>query len=226
MTHRPVALVTGAGRGIGLAIAEALAPHADLCLCARSEDQLAAAVESLRPRTKVVGVVADVSLRADVERLFARCREELGPIDWLVNNAGVAEFATLEAMTDVQWDRTLDVNLKGVFLCSQLALPDLAARRGRIVNIGSISGTLGTPRMSAYNASKWGVNGLTKAWAAELKPRGVMVTAVLPGSVDTEMLRKSGFPPDMQPADIANIVRYLCVEAPVAMTGALVEAFG
>jgi NAD(P)-dependent dehydrogenase (short-subunit alcohol dehydrogenase family) len=226
MSHRPVALVTGAGRGIGLAIAEALAPHADLCLCARSADQLSAAVESLRHRTKVVGVVADVSVRADVEQLVARCREQLGPVDWLVNNAGVAELATLETMTDAQWNQTLDVNLKGVFLCAQLALPDLAARRGRIVNIGSISGTLGTPRMSAYNASKWGVNGLTKAWAAELKARGVSVTAVLPGSVDTEMLRKSGFPPDMMPADIANIVRYLCLEAPFAMTGALVEAFG
>jgi 3-oxoacyl-[acyl-carrier protein] reductase len=226
MSNRPVAMVTGAGRGIGLAIAHALAPHADLCLCARSADQLADAVESLRSRTRVVGVVADVSARTDVERLVARCHDELGAVDWLVNNAGVAEIASLESMTDEQWDRTLDVNLKGVFLCTQLALPDLAARRGRVVNIGSISGTLGTPRMSAYNASKWGVNGLTKAWSAELKPRGVMVTAVLPGSVDTEMLRKSGFPPDMQPADIANIVRYLCVEAPFAMTGTLVEAFG
>jgi 3-oxoacyl-[acyl-carrier protein] reductase len=225
MSHRPVALVTGAGRGIGRAVAEALAPHADLCLCARTASQLEETAALVRGRTRVLSVVADISVRADVERMVARCHEELGPVDWLVNNAGVAEIAPLATMTDAQWDRTMEVNLKGVFLCTQASLPDLAARKGRVVNVGSISGTLGTPRMSAYNASKWGVNGLTKAWAAELKPQGVMVSAVLPGSVDTEMLRKSGFPPDMEPADIAGIVRYLCAEAPFAMTGALVEAF-
>jgi 3-oxoacyl-[acyl-carrier protein] reductase len=146
-------------------------------------------------------------------------------VDWLVNNAGVAEIAPLGETTDEQWDRTIGVNLTGPFLLARAALPLLVRSRGRIVNVGSISGTLGTPRMSAYNASKWGVNGLTKAWAEELKPQGVMVSAVLPGSVDTEMLRKSGFPPDMTPDDIARIVRFLCVDAPFAMTGSLVEAF-
>ena len=225
MSARKVAIVTGAGRGIGLAIAHALADVADLCLCARTASQLDEAARTLAGRTRVVPVLADVSAKADVERLVATCVRELGGVDWLVNNAGVAEIASLGDTTDEQWDRTIGVNLTGPFYMARAALPALVKSRGRIVNVGSISGTLGTPRMSAYNASKWGVNGLTKAWAEELKPQGVMVSAVLPGSVDTEMLRKSGFPPDMTPDDIAKIVRFLCVEAPFAMTGSLVEAF-
>ncbi len=223
---RQVAVVTGAGRGLGLAIAHALAEVADLCLCARSEDELAAAARSLEGRARVVAEVCDVSRASDVERLFARCRERLGPVDWLVNNAGVVEMASLAQLTEEQWDRVVDVNLKGPFLCAKAALPDLVEREGRIVNVGSISGTLGTPRMSAYNASKWGVNGLTQALAAELKSQRVMVCAVLPGSVDTAMLRKSGFPPDMRPEEVARIVRFLLADAPFAMTGSLVEAFG
>ena len=227
MNDTPVAVVTGASRGIGLAIAHALADAgADLCLCARSETELTTAAESLRAKTRVVAVQADVSRGADVRRLFTTCRETLGPVDWLVNNAGVNEIAPLESLTEEQWDRVIDVNLKGPFLCTQAALPELVARQGRVVNIGSISGTLGTPRMSPYNASKWGVNGLTLAWAEELKARHVFVAAVLPGSVDTDMLRQSGFLPDMVPADIAKIVRFLLAEAPFAMTGSLVNAFG
>jgi NAD(P)-dependent dehydrogenase (short-subunit alcohol dehydrogenase family) len=224
---RPVAVVTGASRGIGLAIAQALADAgADLCLCARSEAALTAAVRGIRGSGRTIGVVADVGRASDVRELFARCRRELGPVDWLVNNAGVVEKAPLAALTEHQWDHVIDVNLKGPFLCLQAALPDLIARRGRVVNIGSISGTLGTQQQSPYNASKWGLNGLTLSWAEELKKDQVLVASVLPGSVDTEMLRKSGFPPDMQPEDVARIVRFLLVEAPFAMTGSLVNAFG
>jgi NAD(P)-dependent dehydrogenase (short-subunit alcohol dehydrogenase family) len=227
MKGRKVALVTGASRGIGSAIAAALAEAgADLCLCARRPEALEEVARVLAPKTRVLALQADVSRAGDVQALVGQCRRELGPVDWLVNNAGVVEIAPLAELTEEQWDHTIDVNLKGVFLCTQAALPDLQARRGRVVNIGSISGTLGTPRMSPYNASKWGVNGLTLSWAEELKAAGVFVAAVLPGSVDTDMLRKSGFPPEMQPEDIARIVRFLLTEAPFAMTGSLVNAFG
>jgi NAD(P)-dependent dehydrogenase (short-subunit alcohol dehydrogenase family) len=223
----PVALVTGAGRGIGLAIAQALAEAgAALCLCGRSAEPLDAAARLLPRGTRVLTVPADVSQSADVRRVVERCRAELGPVDWLVNNAGVVERAPLAELTEAQWDHVVDVNLKGPFLCTQAALPDLLARQGRVVNIGSISGTLGSARNSPYNASKWGVNGLTLSWAEEFKPQGVFFACVLPGSVDTDMLKGSGFPPDMQPADIAKIVRFLLVEAPFAMTGSLVNAFG
>jgi len=222
-----IAVVTGASRGIGLAIATALAElGTSLCLCARSAGPLEEAAGYLGKRTRVTSCVADVSRADHIAELFARCRRDLGPVDWLVNNAALFEDGSLGELTEAQWDRTMDANLKGPFLCTQAALPDLIARKGRVVNLGSISGTLGTPRRFAYNASKWGLNGLTVSWAAELKPAGVLVAAVLPGSVDTEMLRQSGFPPDMQPEDIAGIVRYLLAEAPFAMTGSLVNAFG
>lgn len=223
---RPVAVITGAGRGIGRAVAEALSDVADLCLCARSQAELSVAAESLASRCRVLAVPCDVSDAAQVASLFAKCRETLGPVDWLVNNAGVVEIAPLQDLSEAQFDHVVGVNLKGPFLCTRAAYPDLVARRGRVVNVGSISGTLGTPRLSAYNASKWGVNGLTQSWAEELRDAGVLVAAVLPGSVDTQMLAQSGFPPEMEPADIARIVRFLLVEAPLAMTGSLVEAFG
>lgn len=223
---RPVAVITGAGRGIGRATAVALAGVADLCLCARTEAQLQETVRLVEGRSRVVAVPCDVSSAHDVEALFARCREVLGPVDWLVNNAGIVEIATIETLSEAQFDSVLDVNLKGPFLCTKAAYPDLRRGKGRVVNVGSISGTLGTPRLSAYNASKWGVNGLTQSWAEEFKPAGVFVAAVLPGSVDTEMLAKSGFPPDMTADDIARVIRFLLVDAPFAMTGSLVEAFG
>lgn len=223
---RPVAVVTGAGRGIGRAVAEALADVADLCLCSRSPAQLDDVRAALEGRCRVLALPCDVSDAVQVAALFERCRAELGPVDWLVNNAGIVEIAPLETLSEAQFDGVLGVNLKGPFLCTKAAHADLVARRGRVVNIGSISGTLGSARMSAYNASKWGVNGLTQSWAEELRDAGVLVAAVLPGSVETEMLAKSGFPPQMQPADIARIVRFLLVDAPLAMTGSLVEAFG
>jgi 3-oxoacyl-[acyl-carrier protein] reductase len=102
------------------------------------------------------------------------------------------------------------------------------ARRGfgRVVNVSSISGTLGTPGLSGYCASKWGLNGLTQSLAEEVRGRGVLVAAVLPGSVDTDMLKGSGFVPKMTPEEVARVVRFLCTEAPVAMSGSLVEVFG
>jgi 3-oxoacyl-[acyl-carrier protein] reductase len=102
----------------------------------------------------------------------------------------------------------------------------IARRSGRIINVGSISSTLGTPRLTAYCASKWGLLGLTKALAEELREVGVSVTAVLPGSVNTGMLVGSGFEPNMEPEDVARVVLYLATGAPHAMTGAGVEVFG
>jgi 3-oxoacyl-[acyl-carrier protein] reductase len=222
-----VAVVTGASRGIGLAIARSLAEAGtDLCVCARSEDAVREATAALRSRVRVIAERVDVRNAEEVEALFARCRRDLGPVDWLVNNAGVVDPAPLGELSEERWDAIIDTNLKGPFLCTRAALPDLVARRGRIVNIGSISGTLGTAKSSPYNASKWGLNGLTLSWAEEFKPSGVFVAAVLPGSVDTDMLKQSGFPPDMQPEEIARIVRFLLLDAPFAMTGALINAFG
>jgi NAD(P)-dependent dehydrogenase (short-subunit alcohol dehydrogenase family) len=127
------------------------------------------------------------------------------------------------------WRRVLDVNLTGAFLCTRAVLPRMIDRaRGRIVNVSSISGTLGTPELAAYCASKWGLIGFTKAAAEELKPHGVQVFSLCPGSVNTEMLRKGlpGATPDMEPEDVAGVIVYLATEAPDAMTGASVDVFG
>lgn len=224
---RPVAVITGASRGIGLAIARTLADAGvDLGLCARSKKVLDPVVRELGARTRVAAIPADVSRVDDVQKLFEMARKDLGPVDWLVNNAGIVERGSLGQLSEEQWDRVIDVNLKGPFLCTQAALPDLIARRGRVVTIGSISGTLGTPRQFAYNASKWGVNGLTLSWAEELREQGVFFACVQPGAVDTDMLTGSGYEPQMQPQEVARIVRFLLTEAPFAMTGALVNAFG
>jgi NAD(P)-dependent dehydrogenase (short-subunit alcohol dehydrogenase family) len=97
---------------------------------------------------------------------------------------------------------------------------------GRVVNVSSISGTLGTAGMTAYCASKWGLNGLTRALAEEVKGQGVLVAAVLPGSTDTQMLAGSGFVARVTPDEVAKVVRFLCAEAPLAMSGSLLEVFG
>ena len=121
----------------------------------------------------------------------------------------------------------LDVNLTGAFLCARAVVPGMKARRrGRIVNVASISGTLGTAGASAYNASKWGLIGLTKCLAEELRGTGVQCLAVSPGSVDTEMLKKTPYAADMTPADVAKVVVFAALDAPDAMTGSNVEVFG
>ncbi len=223
---RKVAVITGASRGIGLAIAHALADVADLCLCARGKEELARATATFDLTTRVVAETCDVSRAQEVQWLIDYCHERLGPVDWLVNNAGLCEVTPVGELTEEQWDRVLDTNLKGPFLCTRAALPDLVERQGRVVSIGSISGTLGTPLQSAYNASKWGLSGLTKTLAEELREKRVMVSAVLPGSVDTSMLDKRKFAPVIEPQEIAGVVRFLLADAPFSMTGSLVEAFG
>src|SRR5205085_12014673 len=126
-------------------------------------------------------------------------------------------------LTAAQWDRVLGVNLRGAFLCAREAFRTGAAR---IVAVGSISGTLGTPLSAAYNASKWGLTGLIKSLAEEGRERGIFCSLVLAGSVDTQMLEQTPFAPRMRPAEVARVVKFLCTDAPFAMTGSAVEVFG
>jgi 3-oxoacyl-[acyl-carrier protein] reductase len=218
MLRGKVCAVTGASRGIGRAVAEELGEHgALLALCASRSAPDAPAAWSSR---------CDVSLERDVDAFFAGVRERVGPVDLLILNAGVLERGSIEEFTPAQWDRVLDTNLKGAYLCVRAAWRDLVSRRGRVVAVGSISGTLGTKGAAAYNASKWGLTGFIKSIAEEGRERGVFCAAVLPGSVDTAMLEKTPFPPAMKPADVARVVRFLSAEAPFAMTGSAVEVFG
>jgi NAD(P)-dependent dehydrogenase (short-subunit alcohol dehydrogenase family) len=219
------AIVTGGGRGIGAASAQALTrAGAKVTVFARSAAELAAVVESGDAAHAVAG---DVAREEDVRRLVEEHERVLGSCDVLVNNAGILERGRVEELSAARWRATLEVNLTGAFLCARAVVPGMKARRrGRILNVASISGTLGTPEGSAYNASKWGLIGFTKCIAEELREHGVQCIAVSPGSVATAMLAKTPFSPQMTAADVARVIAWCAGEAPDAMTGSNVEVFG
>jgi 3-oxoacyl-[acyl-carrier protein] reductase len=219
------AIVTGGGRGIGEAVARALTARGlAVTVFARTAAELERVVAS---GAAALAVTGDVGSEADVARLVAEHERRLGPCDLLVNNAGVLVRGAVDALDPAEWRRSLEVNLTGPFLCARAVLPGMKARRhGRIVNVASISATLGTAEAAAYNASKWGLLGLTRCLAEELRPFGVQALAVSPGSVDTAMLRQTRFAPDMVPDDVATVVVFAGLDAPDASTGANLEVFG
>lgn len=186
------ALVTGGGRGIGRAVALALAQGgADVAINYRERagDAEAVAEAARRLGRNALAVQADVSASAAVAALVGRVEQELGPIDILINNAGIAMRRGLEDLTEADFDRTIAVNLKSAFLCTQAALAGMRARRwGRIVNISSGAargaGVVGVH----YNASKAGMEGLTRGYAARLVTEGITVNAVAPSLIATDML--------------------------------------
>jgi NAD(P)-dependent dehydrogenase (short-subunit alcohol dehydrogenase family) len=219
------AIVTGGGRGIGEAVARALTARGlEVTVFARSASELERVVAS---GWAALAVDGDVSREADVARLVEAHERALGPCDLLVNDAGVLVRGAVDALDPAEWRRSLEVNLTGPFLCARAVLPGMKARgRGRIINIASISATLGTAEAAAYNASKWGLVGLTKCLAEELRPFGVQAIAVSPGSTDTAMLKQTPFTPAMTPADVARVVTWAALDAPDASTGANLEVFG
>jgi NAD(P)-dependent dehydrogenase (short-subunit alcohol dehydrogenase family) len=224
-----VALVTGASRGIGRAIARVLSDEgAAVAVLSRRLESAAPVADALRASgARAYAVAADVASPKALDAALAEVRRALGAVDVLVNNAGVALRRPLADTHDADFERVVAVNLAGPFYLARRVLPTMVANGwGRLVSVSSISGTLGTAGMSAYCASKWGLNGLTRALAEEVKGKGVLVAAVLPGSTDTEMLEGSGFTPRMTPEEVAKVVRFLCAEAPLAMSGSLVEVFG
>jgi 3-oxoacyl-[acyl-carrier protein] reductase len=187
-----VALVTGGSRGIGKAIALVLARGgAAVAINYRERDNDANAVADTIRKSggHAAAFGADVSLSAAVQGMVHDVEERLGPIDILVNNAGLATARGLDDITEEDFDRTIVVNLKSVFLCTQAILPGMRARRwGRIVNVSSIGARIGAGSVSvAYGASKAAVEGLTRAYALRLATSGVTVNAVAPGLVDTDM---------------------------------------
>jgi len=231
MSFPGVAVVTGASRGIGRATSMALAKKGvAVALAARSREALAAVEQEIRKLGgRALPIPTDVSDEAAVAAMVEKSARELGPIDLLVNNAGTLERAPVVEIDSAAWDRMLDVNLKGAFLCTRAVVPSMIERgRGRIVNVSSISGKLGTPLLTAYCASKWGLLGFSLATAEELKPKGIQVFSVCPGSVNTVMLQQGlpGAAPNMDPEDVASVIVYLGTEAPDAMTGAAVDVLG
>lgn len=190
MLKDKVALVTGATRGIGRCVALALAAQgAHLVVVGTStEKAVEFAAELEQSGTRALGIGADVSLAADVEKLVDSTKERFGRIDILVNNAGVTRDGLMLRMKESDWDKVLDVNLKGAFLCSRgVARLMTKQRNGRIINISSVVGQMGNPGQANYCASKAGLHGLTRSNARELAKRQITVNAIAPGFIETDM---------------------------------------
>lgn len=188
-----VCLITGGSRGIGAAIVRAAAAEGAAVAINyhRSEAAAGKLVGELQAQgTRVIAVRADVSIAAQVESMFEQVEDNLGPVDWLINNAGISLRSLLQDTSENQWDELMGVNFKGAFLCIRRALPAMIRRRsGAIVNIASIWGQQGAAFESVYAASKGGLIALTRSLAAEIGPSGIRVNALAPGPIDTDMLR-------------------------------------
>lgn len=186
-----VALVTGGSRGIGRAIALVLArTGAAVAVNYRERDQQAAEVVAAIQGTgqRAIAVGADVSSRGAVEGMVRQVEAELGLVDVLVNNAGIATIRGIDDLDEEEFDRTIAVNLKSAFLCTNAVLPGMRARHwGRIVNMSSVAARGAGAVGAHYNAAKAGLEGLTRGYAARLAPEGITVNAVAPGLIDTDM---------------------------------------
>lgn len=223
-----VAVVTGAGRGIGKAIAEAFAREGAKVVCAaRTEKEIAQVADEIGGRA----VQCDVADEASAKHLIDTTLEAFGGIDILVNNAGaVARLITHELPVE-QWDEVINVNLRGTFLCTKFALPSMLERgSGCIINISSGAGKRGVPYRSAYSASKFAVNGFTETLAAEYRSKGIRPHVICPGAVVSQM-RSEGFPEEdpeslIQPEDIADAAVFLATQKPTAYTLEMVVSNG
>ncbi len=201
-----VAIVTGGTRGIGLAIAALLADDgASVVVSGRDGDRLAQAVTALeKSGASVAGVVADAASREDCDRLVETAKQRFGRIDLLVNNAGITRDGLLVRMKDDDWDRVMEVNLRGAFLTTRAAAKVMMRQKsGRIVNIASTAGAMGNAGQANYSAAKAGLIGLTKAAARELSHWGILVNAVAPGLIDTDM--SAGIPAEARQALLAQV---------------------
>ena len=188
-----VALVTGGSRGIGQAIAVSLA-EAGAAVAVNFREKAAEArnvVETIRRAGgRAMAVGADVSQAAEVAGMVAAVERELGPVDVLINNAGIGLVRTVDDLTEEDFDRTIAVNLKSVFLCTQAVVPNMRARKwGRIVNISSGAARGAGGVGPHYNASKAGMEGMTRGYAARLVKDGITVNAVAPSLIETDMVR-------------------------------------
>ncbi|MDA0651117.1 MAG: SDR family NAD(P)-dependent oxidoreductase [Proteobacteria bacterium] len=242
-------LVTGAGTGIGEAVSRQL--HTDgyrVSLVGRRPEPLAALSASLGENA--YAITGDVTDRSSISSAFTSARERFGSIEILVNSAGMAPTAPFHRVDFADWQRTMDVNVNGVFHCSQIALEDmLGAGWGRIINIASVASLRGFPYVSGYCASKHAVLGMTRALALEVATQGVTVNAICPGYVDTDIVRaaiseivaKTGRTEEdamrhftesnpqgrlVEASEVASAVSWLCSDGAASVTGQAIAIDG
>jgi 3-oxoacyl-[acyl-carrier protein] reductase len=207
------AVVTGGTKGIGRAIAEALVREGlNVCVGARSEDEIEETVAALNGLDKgnATGAVCDVRDFEQVRALFEHASAEFGGVDVLVNNAGIGIYKPVEEMSPEEFRAVLETNLFGVFYCCRVAVPEMKRRGGGyIINISSLAGANPHPRMAAYNASKFGLNGFSEALMQEVRHDKIKVSYIMPGSVNTEFGGDSVSDEkswQLQPEDVARVV--------------------
>jgi 3-oxoacyl-[acyl-carrier protein] reductase len=188
-----IALVTGGSRGIGAAISRALAEAGAAVAInyrERTDEAKKLAEDLLKTGVNIITLQADVSLAPAVSKMFDTAKSELGAIDILINNAGIAITRSIDDLSEADFDRTIATNLKSVFLCTQAVLPIMRAKKwGRIVNISSGAARGAGAIGPHYNASKAGVEGLTRGYAARLVKEGITVNAVAPSLIETDMMK-------------------------------------
>ena len=207
----PVALITGATAGIGRAVAFALGRAGwAVGVTARTADRVAAVVAALRAEgITASGAAGDAGNPEDVERVTRAIAAELGAVDTLVNNAGIAVFKPFEELTLADWDGMMSTNVRSLFLVTRAVLPGMRERgAGTIVNVASLAGRNGVKHGTGYAASKHAVLGFSRSLMLEVRAQGIRVVAVCPGSVDTALIRPLGRAPEriLQPADVADAI--------------------
>jgi 3-oxoacyl-[acyl-carrier protein] reductase len=208
MISGKVAIVTGGTRGIGRAISQRLLSEgASVAFCGRTHESVDSVADELSAGGhKVLGFVADVSKLEDVRRFFLAVDERLGPVDFLINNAGIGTYRKTLDLTPDDWHRMIDVNLSGVYYCSQEALRRMVGRGGYIINISSLAGKNAFTGGAGYNASKFGLNGFTEAMMLDHRYDDVRVSCVMPGSVSTRFGGSAPADWKIAPEDIAEVV--------------------
>lgn len=234
-----VAIITGGSSGIGFAVAKAyLKEGAKVVIASFDKDEVLSSVKEL-DSLNVLGTVCDVKKTEDVKRVVSETLDKFGRIDILVNNAGITKDGLMLRMTDEDFDRVIDVNLKGTFNCTKyVSKYMLKQKSGKIINISSVVGLSGNAGQVNYSASKAGIIGITKSAAKELSSRGITVNAVAPGYVDTDMtkvlsdnirneilknipLQRMG-----NVEDISNCVAFLASEDASYITGQVISVDG
>jgi NAD(P)-dependent dehydrogenase (short-subunit alcohol dehydrogenase family) len=238
-----VAIITGASRGIGLTMARILAGKGMLVAMVARSERVEQEAEALRAKgLQTTAIRADITRKAEVEAMVEQVEKELGPLWLLVNNAGVLHVAPTAEMSEAAWDEAFNVDVKGVFLCSQAAIRRMIPRQaGRIVNISSIAGVIVRTNQIGYNSAKAAVNHFTRSLAVEMAPHNITVNCLCPGMTQTEMLMHSAKKNKLdleamialipaghmaRPEDHAHLVAYLASEEAGHVTGQIVSVDG